>query len=324
MDDIEYGREVIRHEANAVAALEERIDASFATAVQMVLDCRGRVVVSGMGKPAIIAQKISATFASTGTPSHWLHAAEAIHGDLGRVLPEDVVIVISNSGETREVTDLLDPLKKIGASSIAITGRPDSTLGRHADVVLDIGKIDEACPLGLAPSASTTAMLAIGDALAMTVLNRRDFGPEEYAVFHPGGSLGRKLMKVSEVMRTGDRHPTVPLTASVHDALLAIIDARAGAVTVVDGEGRLAGIFTDGDLRRLVAKPADGAAPDLHAVQVGAIMTRAPTTITADRLASEAMRLLREKKIDELPVVDADGRAAGMIDVQDLLDTGHA
>lgn len=320
MDDIEYGRDVLRHEADAVARLVDRLDDQFAAAVDRVIDCRGRTVVSGMGKPAIIAQKISATMASTGTPSLWLHAAEAVHGDLGRLTADDVLIVLSNSGKTREILDLLDPIKKIGTPMIAITGVADSPLAQHADIVLDLGRIEESCPMRLAPTASTTAMLAIGDALAMAVLRRRDFGPEEYAVYHPGGSLGRKLMKVSEVMRTDDRNPIVADSITVREALLTIVEARAGAVTVVDAAGKLSGLFTDGDLRRLVVR---GDMKNIETAKLSTVMTRDPMSITADRLASEAARKLRERKVDEMPVVDDDGRPVGMLDVQDLLATGH-
>lgn len=325
--DLDYGREVLRQEAAVLDMLARRLDDAFVAAVEAILTCPGRVVITGIGKPSIIAQKISATLASTGTPSLWLHAAEAVHGDLGRLVSEDLVIALSNSGESREITDLLDPLKRIGSSLIAMTGNSQSTLGRHADITLDMGKIEECCPMGLAPSASTTAMLALGDALAMAVLRRRDFGPEQYAIYHPGGALGRKLLKVAEVMRTGERNPIVTETATLGEALMVVIEARAGAATVVNTEGRVSGIFTDGDLRRHVARQglSDGkeiAAETRASTLITEVMTRAPTTTTGDRLASEALHLLKERKIDEVPVVDADGRPAGMLDVQDLLDAG--
>lgn len=325
--DLDYGREVLRQEAAVLDMLAQRLDDAFVAAVEAILACSGRVVITGIGKPSIIAQKISATLASTGTPSMWLHAAEAVHGDLGRLLAEDLVIALSNSGESREITDLLDPLKRIGSSLIAMTGNAESTLGRHADIILDMGKIEECCPMGLAPSASTTAMLALGDALAMAVLRRRDFGPEQYAVYHPGGALGRKLLKVAEVMRTGERNPIVTESSTLGEALMVVIEARAGAVTVVDADGRVSGIFTDGDLRRHVAGQGltdekKATAETRPSTSITEVMTRSPATITADRLASEALHLLQERKIDEVPVVDAQGCPAGMLDVQDLLDAG--
>lgn len=316
-DTLRYAREVIEHEARAVASLAARLDSRFARAVEMILACRGRVVVTGMGKPGLVGQKISATLASTGSPSLSLHPAEAIHGDLGRVVKDDVLLMLSNSGETKEIVRLIDPVKRIGAPIIAITGDASSTLARHADVLLDMGKMDEACPMGLAPSTTTTAMLAMGDALSLAVLRRRGFGPEDYALFHPGGSLGRKLLKVEEVMRTGARHPVIGEERSVKEALFAITEARAGAITAVDATGRIAGIFTDGDLRRSITRGID-----LEATPLRSVMTKKPITIQAGRLASEALRLLRERKIDEMPVVDDGDRPVGMVDVQDLLDVG--
>lgn len=318
-DTLAYAKEVLRHEADAVRALVDRIDEHFEQAVEAVLHCKGRVVVTGIGKPWLIGQKISATLASTGTPSLSLHAAEAVHGDLGRVVRDDVVLLLSNSGETSEIVQLLDSLKKIGAKIIAMTGNRASTLARAADIVLWIGKLDEACPMNLAPSTTTTAMLALGDALALTVLDRRDFDREDYYLFHPGGSLGRQLMKVEELMRRGARSPVIDETHTVKEAIEAITEARAGAIAVIDKNGKLAGIFTDGDLRRHLKVE-----PNVAAHKIGDVMTRSPRTIGPDQLASEAARILREKKIDELPVVDADGRPIGMIDVQDILAAGLA
>jgi arabinose-5-phosphate isomerase len=315
--DLAFAREVLDLEARAIAGLAERIDERFLDAVRLVLRCKGRVVVTGMGKPGLIGQKISATLASTGTPSYALHPAEALHGDLGRVVKQDVLLVISNSGETDEIVQLLPLVKKLGAKIIAITGKRDSTLGRHCDVLLDIGPIEEACPLGLAPTTSTTAMLALGDALALAVQKERQWTPEEYAFYHPGGSLGRKLLKVDEVMRKGGANPLIPQDRTVKEALFAITEARAGAISCVDADGRLAGIFTDGDLRRHLATE-----PNVEAETIANVMTRNPITIAPDRLAAEAAQVLRERRIDELPVVDADGRPVGMIDVQDLLAVG--
>ncbi len=316
-DDLEFGRSVLKAESDAILAVLERMDGAFERAVDAILDCRGHVVVTGMGKPGIIGQKLSATLASTGTRSFSLHPAEAIHGDLGRVVREDVVLALSNSGESEELVRLVPLLKRVGSRIVAITGNPASTVAGLADVVLNLGPITEACPLGLAPSASTTAMLAVGDAIALTVQRRRGFNAENYAFFHPGGSLGRRLMRVHELMRSGERNPLVPESATVKEVLLAITAARAGAVSIVDRDGRLAGIFTDGDLRRQL-----GRIQNLTQVAIAEVMTRRPVTIGPDHLATEAARILKDKRIDELPVVDADGRPLGMLDVQDLLGAG--
>lgn len=315
--DLDYAREVLRTEASAITALEGRLDDRFCRAAEMILACRGHVVVTGMGKAGLIGAKISATLASTGTPSLFLHPAEAIHGDLGRVMKDDVVLALSNSGETEELIQLVPALKRIGAPVIAITASAKSALGSISDLCLEMGKIPEACPLGLAPSASTTALLALGDALSLCVLKARDFKAEDYAQFHPGGDLGRRLMKVSEVMRSGDRDPHVRETQTVQEAISMITKARAGAVTIVDAAGRLVGIFTDGDLRRHMSRSADALRGPIQSV-----MTRTPVTLRPEALAVEAVRLLREKKIDEVPVLDADGRPVGMLDVQDLLAAG--
>ncbi|MBV8878966.1 MAG: KpsF/GutQ family sugar-phosphate isomerase [Planctomycetaceae bacterium] len=311
------GREILKIEAGAVLALADRLGPEFDAAVDAILAGKGHLVVTGMGKAGLIAQKISATFASTGTPSIFLHPAEAYHGDLGRVLAADVVLAISNSGETEEVVRLLPSIKQIGARVVAITASRTSTLGRTADIVIELGRIEEACPLKLAPSATTTAILALGDALALCVLEGRGFDKEQFAQFHPGGDLGRKLLKVSDVMRTGDRNPAVREDTPLTDAIALITKARAGAVTIVDASGKLAGIFTDGDLRRTMSRD-----PRLIVSKIGEVMTRKPRTIGPDRLASEALKILHEKKIDELPVVNERGEAVGMLDVQDLLDVG--
>lgn len=315
--DVDVARAVLRAEAEAILSLVPRLDGGFVRAVRLVLGCSGRVVVTGMGKAGLIGQKISATFASTGTPSLYVHPAEATHGDLGRIVGEDVVLVLSNSGETDEINRLLPSLKKMGASIVSITSTAQSTLGRASDVTLTIGDLLEADPMGLAPSSSTAALLAMGDALALCVLQRRGFDREQYAFFHPGGELGRQFQRVRDVMRTGDRNPIVREDVCLRDALPAITQARAGAASVVDAQGRLAGIFTDGDLRRHLQREGD-----LRAAPIGSIMTRSPMTIAPDRFATEAVRILKEKKIDELPVVDGEGRPVGMLDVQDLLDVG--
>lgn len=311
----QFARSVIQNEADAVLSQLAAIDEDFGRAARALLACKGHVVVTGLGKTGIIGQKISATLASTGTPSIFLHATEAYHGDLGRVGKQDVVLAISNSGETVELVRLVPLLRKIGAAIVSITGSHASPLGKLSDIVLDTGKIPEACPLGLAPSASTTAILALGDALALTVQKMRGFNAEQYAFYHPGGDLGRRLQRVEDVMRRGERNAIVPPDASVKDAMLAVTRARAGAAIVADRDGTFLGIFTDGDLRRQFDRGADS-----MKTRVGDVMTRAATTIRPDRLASEAVRLLKEKKIDELPVVDEQGKVVGMLDVQDLLD----
>jgi arabinose-5-phosphate isomerase len=315
--DLNRAREVLRVEAQAILSLVDRLGPDFTSAVAAVAGCSGHLVVTGMGKAGLIAQKVSATFASTGTPSIFLHPAEAYHGDLGRVGKDDVVLALSNSGETEEVVRLLPPLRRIGARIVALTATRLSTLGKNADLVIELGRIDEACPLGLAPSATTTALLALGDALAFCVFESRGFDREKFAFYHPGGDLGRRLLKVSDVMRTGERNAIVREDTTVTEAVAAITRARAGAVCVVDAAGRLAGIFTDGDLRRTMGRDAR-----LLAGRISEVMTRSPKTIGPDRLADEAVRVLREKKIDELPVVNDKGEPVGMLDVQDLLDVG--
>ena len=310
-------REILRTEAAAVQSLADRIGPEIDAAIGAILEGKGHLVVTGMGKAGLVGQKISATFASTGTPSLYLHPAEAYHGDLGRVLAADVVLAISNSGETEEVVRLLPSLKQIGAKIIAITASKGSTLGRTADIVIELGRIEEACPLKLAPSATTTAILALGDALALSVLEARGFDQERFALFHPGGDLGRKLLKVSDEMRTGERNPNVREETPLTEAIATITRARAGAVSIVDAAGRLSGVFTDGDLRRTMSRD-----PKLIVSRIGEVMTRRPKTISPDRLASEALKVLHEKKIDELPVVNEKGEPVGMLDVQDLLDVG--
>src|SRR6267154_2142368 len=314
-DIVDYAREVIRAEADAVAQLGARLNGAFSDAVARIFDCDGRVVVTGMGKAGFIAQKISATFASTGTPSLFLHPAEALHGDLGRVVPGDLVVALSNSGETEEILRLLPALKRMGAPIIAVTGGQKSSLAAAADVVLEIGPVPEACPLGLAPTASTAALLALGDALAMTVLHRRGFSPEQFAELHPAGALGRRLLRVREVMRTGAANPTVTEDTSLREtaAVMSTV-GRPGAASVVNDSGKLVGIFTDGDLRRLVQQD------DVDFTRsVSAVMGRNPRTVGPDDLAVTAAEILREGQIDQLPVVDPAGRPVGLLDVQDLL-----
>ncbi|MFT5050039.1 MAG: arabinose-5-phosphate isomerase [Chlamydiales bacterium] len=310
--------EVIRIEAETIAQLEGRLDENFSVAVEQALACEGQLVVTGMGKAGLVGQKISATLASTGTPSFFLHPAEALHGDLGRIRPQDVLLAISNSGETAEITRLLPVVRKIGSFVIALTGRVDSSLGRLADCILDIGSVEEACPLKLAPTASTSAMLVLGDALAMVVLSERGFDREDYARYHPAGSLGRKLLLVGEVMRKDAELPLVPVGTSVSNVLIVTskTPGRPGAALVVDAGGKLAGIFTDGDLRRLLE--TDGVEKLNNPVDD--FMGSNPKTLSGDQLAVDAYRLLRENRVDQAPVIDDEGRPIGLIDVQDLMD----
>lgn len=319
LTDVEYGKDVIKTEANAVKNLIHHIDDNFQKAVDLVINCSGRIVVTGIGKAGIIGQKISATLASTGTPSHWLHSSEAKHGDLGRVVAEDVVLALSNSGET-EIIQLIPFLKKIGAKIIAITGNNKSSLATYSDIVLFIGNINEACPLGLAPTASSTTMLALGDALALTVFKKRNLSKEEYAFYHPGGEIGRKLLPVDAIMRKGEENPVTNEDTIVADALKIMTDTKGnpGAVNIIDLNNKLVGFFTDGDLRRNLHK---GTSFLNNAIK--GVMTRNPKSITTGCLASEAYKILRENKIDQLPVVDNNNTPIGIIDVQDLLDTGN-
>jgi len=316
---VDYGRNVIAAEVKATKALVERLDERFAAACRTLLSCGGRVVLTGMGKAGLIARKISATFASTGTPSLYMHPAEALHGDLGRVRAEDVVLALSNSGATGEVVKLLVPMKRLGVRVIAITGEPASPLGEAADVLLEIGDVEEACPLGLAPSASTAAMLAMGDALALTVFQVRldsgELSAEDFAAYHPAGVIGRKLLKVSEVMRTGEAAPVVGLDATVEETVLAITRGRAGAAVVVDENGRLTGIFTDGDLRRYILREDRR---DMRTDRMREVMVRNPKTAKENMLAAEAHAVMKKHRIGEMPVVDEEGRPLGVVNLKDI------
>ena len=315
---IKRARQVLDIEAAAIKGLKSKVGEEFKRALNLILRGKGRVVVSGMGKTGIIAQKFSATLASTGTPSLFLHTAEAIHGDLGKVTADDVIIILSNSGSTEEMKQLLPLLKKIGSRIIALTGNAKSILAKYSDVVLDVSVKKEACPLGLAPTASTTATLAMADALAVCLLELKGFKEKDFAFFHPGGALGRRLLlKVEDIMRRGLAHPVVSEDRKVSAVLLKITQARAGSATVVDKNGRLRGIFTDGDLRRHLETDNN-----LSGRRIKEVMTRNPTAVNKDMLAVEAMRILQQKKIDELPVVDKHRRPVGLLDVQDLLRAG--
>jgi len=318
--NLDLARKVLNAEGQAIASLSNRIGEEFASAAELVYGCESKVVLTGIGKAGIIAQKISATLASTGTQSIFLHPVEALHGDLGRLSRGDVVIALSHSGQSEEIVRLLDHIKARGAKLIAITGSKESILGRHADVTVCYGDVDEACPLGLAPTVSTSCMLAVGDALALTVMRMRDFQAEDFAAFHPGGSLGRKLLKVEDAMtfRRGQRLVTAEETQTLGEALAAgeKIPRRSGAMLLVDRSGRLTGILTDADLRRMLLRHPGR---NILEMPVRDLMIRNPKHIHAGELASEALAIMNKHRIDELPVLDEDHRPIGLIDVQDLL-----
>jgi len=308
-------RAVIDIEAQAVAALGPRLDGAFLAAVNLLLACRGRVVVSGIGKSGHIGSKVASTLASTGTPAMFVHAAEAAHGDLGMVTPADVFVAFSNSGASPELMTIVPILKREGTPLIAVTGAPDSALARAADVHLDCQVAREACPLNLAPTSSTTAMLALGDALAIACLDARGFGAEDFARSHPGGALGRRLLtRVADLMRTGAAMPVVSRSATVMDALHEISRKQLGMTAVLDESGRLAGIFTDGDLRRLLERGVDA-----RVALVAEVMTAAPLTIAPEALAAEAARLLDAGRKNQLLVTDAEGRLVGALHMHDLM-----
>ncbi|MER2562258.1 MAG: KpsF/GutQ family sugar-phosphate isomerase [Myxococcaceae bacterium] len=311
-----WARTVLDTEARAIASLSSKLGDSFIAALELLGACTGRVVTMGIGKPGFIAQKLSATLASTGVPSLYLHPAEAAHGDLGRVATGDVVVALSNSGTTEEILRLLVPLKRQRVKVVALTSDPKSPLARGSDVVVDIGAIDEACPIGLVPTASSAALLAMSDALAMTLAWQRELTPERYAHFHPGGKLGRSVLKVKEVMRAGDANPLVRDSASISKALVVMTNTpgRPGATNVIDRAGKLVGIFTDGDFRRL----AEQGHMQLGNA-VSSVMAKRPRTIGPDELVLTAAAMMRETKVDQLPVVDSHGRPVGLVDVQDLL-----
>jgi len=305
---------VLAIEADAVRALIERVDERFLAAVSLILERRGRVVVSGIGKSGHIARKIASTLASTGTPAVFLHPAEALHGDLGMIEAGDVFVAISHSGESEELLNIIPQVKRRGARLIALTGRRDSTLAKEADVLLDAGVAQEACPHNLAPTASTTAALALGDALAVALLDARGFSADDFARSHPGGALGRRLLThVSDVMRSGADLPVVPEDASFKQALLEISRGRMGMTAVLDAESRVRGIFTDGDLRRSLEKGVD-----LERTRITDVMTPGPRTIRPEALAVEAVQIMERHKVNQLLVVDGDGRLAGALNMHDL------
>ncbi|MGH9454003.1 MAG: KpsF/GutQ family sugar-phosphate isomerase [Terriglobia bacterium] len=310
-------RKVLQIEARAIADLSDRLDDHFLAAVDLLLACRGRVVVAGMGKSGLIGQKISATLSSTGTPSFFLHPAEALHGDLGRLVRNDVLMALSYSGETEELLRLLDTVKRLALQLITLTGNQTSTLAQSSDVVIDVGIREEACPLGLAPTASTAAMLAVGDALAMTLLERRGFNQDDYAVLHPGGGLGWKLRRVENVMHSGDALPRVPPEAPLPDVIYEISRKGLGHTAVVDGENRLVGFISDGDLRRFFQREGNRAL----GLTAAHCMTRSPVTIQPKELATKALNLMEARKITSLPVVNPQGALEGVIHIHDLWTT---
>ncbi|MGB9671265.1 MAG: KpsF/GutQ family sugar-phosphate isomerase [Halothiobacillaceae bacterium] len=314
-------RAVLDTEAAALVRLNARLDQAFVRACQLMLACQGRVVVTGMGKSGHIGGKIAATLASTGTPAFFVHPGEASHGDLGMITRQDVVLALSNSGETPEILAILPIIKRLGVPMIALTGRPQSTLAREAEVHIDVGVDKEACPLGLAPTASTTAALAMGDALAVALLETRGFTAEDFALSHPGGALGRRLLlHVRDIMHSGERLPKVELGAPLRDALIEITRKGLGITAVVDAEGRLAGVFTDGDLRRAL----DHADIDLRGARVDELYTPGGKTCPAGMLAAEALGLMERHKINALIVVDEDRRPVGALNTHDLLRAGVA
>jgi arabinose-5-phosphate isomerase len=318
--DISQGRDIICREAQALQQLAELLDQSFIDAVQMIYQCQGSVVLTGIGKAGIIGQKISGTLASTGTPSHFLHAAEAIHGDLGRLRSDDIAIVLSYSGASEEIVRLIALLKKQGVPMIAITGDKQSPLAKYSDITLWLGNIEEVCPLGIAPSTSTTCMLALGDALALIVMQMRNFQPEDYARYHPGGALGRQLITVEQasLFNRDKKLPIASQDCTVQQALQKAESEAAlrhGCILLIDDAGKLSGILTDGDLRRGL----ESQGPQLHNSPVSKIMTRNPKTVRPDTLASEAMAIFHKHRIDEIPVVDHDHKPVGLIDVQDVV-----
>ncbi|MGM0983868.1 MAG: KpsF/GutQ family sugar-phosphate isomerase [Pseudomonadota bacterium] len=314
----ESARRTLELEQQAIAALAGRLDDAFDHACELILACRGRVVVTGMGKSGHVAGKIAATLASTGTPAFFVHPGEASHGDLGMITPGDVVLALSNSGETAEVTALLPLLKRMGAPLISMTGRPGSTLARHAEAHLDAGVEREACPLDLAPTSSTTAALALGDALAVALLESRGFTAEDFALSHPGGSLGKRLLlRVADLMHQGRRLPRVALGSPLRDALLEITRQGLGFTCVVDTEGYLVGVYTDGDLRRTLDQHSD-----LSGLLVDEVMTRPGKRVAPDTLAAEAVRIMEDNRISALAVVDTDGYPVGALHMHDLLASG--
>ena len=312
---LDLARRVLRTEANAILSLTDRLGEEFERAVQMLYDCKGRVIVTGMGKSGIICRKIAATLSSTGTSAFFLHPAEAIHGDLGVIRSDDVLLAISHSGETEELVRLLEGIRRIGARLIAITGEPGSVIGQAADVTLDCSIAEEACPMNLVPTASTTAALALGDALAMTLLVRKGFSEEHFAHLHPGGRLGKRLMRLGQLMHAGTGMPVVRPDTPMRDVIHEMTSKRLGMTCVVDGRGVLLGVVTDGDLRR------HWSSASIQNGTAGEVMTSTPVTASRDLLAVEALRIMEERKITSVVVVDPGGVAEGVVHLHDLWRT---
>ncbi|MEO6907732.1 MAG: KpsF/GutQ family sugar-phosphate isomerase [Abditibacteriaceae bacterium] len=318
---LETARQVFADESAAIVQMGEHLDTSFERAVELILNCNGRVVVTGVGKSGAIGRKIASTFASTGTPALFLQASEGLHGDLGMVAPGDVLVGLSYSGRTDDLLTILPVVKSMGVPVIALTGNARSFLADHADAVLDVSVSREACTLNLAPTSSTTATLAMGDALAICVMNQRQFTSEDFARFHPGGTLGRGLtLHVGDLMRTGARLAVLTENISVRDTMRAITEAVTGAAIIVDTDGKLSGYLTDGDVRRLLVHSPN--ADELLRQKVAQIMTRSPLAFSPDQLALEAMRSLQERGVDDAPVVDGNNVPVGLLDVQELLRAG--
>jgi arabinose-5-phosphate isomerase len=317
MADLALARKVLQTEAAAVLALADRLDGRFEKAVALVRDCKGRVILTGMGKSGIVCRKIAATFSSTGTPSFFLHPAEALHGDLGVIRTEDVVIAVSYSGENEELVRILETLKRLGTKLIAMTGEARSTLAQAAETTIDCRVSEEACPMNLVPTASTTAMLALGDALAMTVLVEKGFQPDDFANLHPGGKLGRKLMRVEQLMHHGDEVPIVETQTAMRDVIYEMSRKGLGMTCVVNGDRALLGIITDGDLRRKMA-----AVPNVMDLLAGDLMTAGPVAIPRATLAAEALNMLEQRKITSLIVIDDHGRVEGVVHLHHLWRTG--
>jgi arabinose-5-phosphate isomerase len=313
---LDLARKVLRTEADAITGLVDRIGEDFERALDLLFECRGRVIVTGMGKSGIICRKIAATLSSTGTSAWFLHPAEAIHGDLGAIREDDVVLALSHSGETGELIRLLESIRRIGAKLIAITGYSSSTLAKAADVTLDCGVTEEACPMNLVPTASTTAALALGDALAMTLLVRKGFGEEQFASFHPGGKIGRRLLRVENAMHAGESAPVVSASTPMPDVIHEMSSKRLGMTCVVDDDGILVGIVTDGDLRRLMSRT-----PNVLGLTAGEAMTRGPVTISRQLLAVEALKIMETHKITSIVVADPRGFVEGVVHLHDLWRT---
>ncbi|WP_455202885.1 KpsF/GutQ family sugar-phosphate isomerase [Kaarinaea lacus] len=315
----ELAKAVIDNEAEAVAALKQRIDASFLKACQLLLECSGRIVVMGMGKSGHIGGKIAATLASTGSPAFFVHPGEASHGDMGMITPSDVVMVFSNSGETDEILTLLPLIKRLNVPLVAFTGNPNSTLAKNASAHIDVSIEKEACPLGLAPTTSTTTALAMGDALAISILEERGFTADDFAMSHPGGQLGRRLLlRISDIMHTGEQIPIVNAKASLSDALVEMTQKGLGMTTVVDDNSAVLGIFTDGDLRRLL----DHGEVNIHSMGISDVMIKNCKTGNADSLASEGLHIMQKHKISALPITDDNNKLVGALNMHDLLRAG--